>query len=81
MKDKKYLGLQFKIFILLTVSILIMFISVITYMVITNMSNTKIKGFASTEYMVATYAKDIEKEMISYISMLRTISLSLKNNI
>ncbi|OEJ14122.1 chemotaxis protein [Brachyspira hampsonii] len=81
MENKKSLGLQFKIFVLLSISILIMFITIISYMVSHNISNSKEKGFASTEYMVSTYAKDIEKEMMSYISMLKTISLSLKNDI
>ena len=81
MENKKSLGLQFKIFILLSISILIMFITIISYMVSHNISNSKEKGFFSTEYMVTTYAKDIEKEMTSYISMLKTTSLSLKNDI
>ena len=81
MENRKSLGLQFKIFVLLTVSILIMFVAVIAYMVTHNISNSKSKGFASAEYMSATYAKDIEKEMISYITMLKTISSSLKNDI
>ena len=81
MENKKSLGLQFKIFVLLSVSIIIMFVTIIAYMVTHNITNSKEKGMASTEYMVATYAKDIEKEMISYISMLETISLSLKNDI
>ena len=58
-----------------------MFITIISYMVSHNISNSKKKGFASTEYIVSTYAKDIEREMSSYISMLKTISLSLKNDI
>ena len=81
MENKKSLGLQFKIFVLLSISILIMFITIISYMVSHNISNSKKKGFASTEYIVSTYAKDIEREMSSYISMLKTISLSLKNDI
>ena len=81
MENRKSLGLQFKIFVLLTVSILIMFVAVIAYMVTHNISNSKSKGFASAEYMSATYAKDIEKEMISYITMLKTISSSLKSDI
>ncbi|PTY41231.1 methyl-accepting chemotaxis protein [Brachyspira hampsonii] len=81
MENKKSLGLQFKIFVILSISILIMFITIISYMVSHNISTSKEKGFASTEYMVSTYAKDIEKEMMSYISMLKTISLSLKNDI
>ncbi|ASJ21903.1 methyl-accepting chemotaxis protein [Brachyspira hampsonii] len=81
MENKKSLGLQFKIFVLLSISILIMFVIIISYMVSHNISNSKEKGFASTEYMVSTYAKDIEREMSSYISMLKTISLSLKNDI
>ncbi|MEI0526397.1 methyl-accepting chemotaxis protein [Brachyspira murdochii] len=81
MENKKSLGLQFKIFVLLSISILIMFITIISYMVSHNISNSKEKGFFSTEYMVTTYAKDIEKEMTSYISMLKTTSLSLKNDI
>ena len=80
MENKKSLGLQFKIFVLLSISILIMFITIISYMVSHNISNSKKKGFASTEYIVSTYAKDIEREMSSYISMLKTISLSLKND-
>ena len=81
MENKKSLGLQFKIFVLLSISILIMFITIISYMVSHNISNSKKKGFASTEYIVSTYAKDIEREMSSYISMLKTTSLSLKNDI
>ena len=81
MENKKSLGLQFKIFVLLAVSVIIMFVTVISYMVTHNIENSKKKGFASTEYMVTTYAKDIEKEMLSYISMLDTIALSLKNDI
>ncbi|PCG21125.1 methyl-accepting chemotaxis protein [Brachyspira sp. G79] len=81
MENNKSLGLQFKIFVLLSISILVMFITIISYMVSHNISNSKEKGFASTEYMVSTYAKDIEREMASYISMLKTISLSLKNDI
>ncbi|ADG71887.1 methyl-accepting chemotaxis protein [Brachyspira murdochii] len=81
MENKKSLGLQFKIFVLLSISILIMFITIISYMVSHNISNSKEKGFASAEYMVSTYAKDIEREMASYISMLKTISLSLKNDV
>ncbi|WP_297276841.1 hypothetical protein [uncultured Brachyspira sp.] len=79
--NNKKLGLQFKIFVLLTVSILVMFIAIIGYMVSHNISTSKEKGFASTEYMVTTYAKDIEKEMMSYITMIQTISYSLKNDI
>ena len=75
------LGLQFKIFVLLTVSILVMFVAIIGYMVTHNIGTSKEKGFASTEYMVTTYAKDIEKEMMSYITMIQTISYSLKNDI
>ena len=81
MENKKSLGLQFKIFVLLSISISIMFITIISYMVSHNISNSKKKGFASTEYIVSTYAKDIEREMSSYISMLKTTSLSLKNDI
>ena len=81
MENKKSLGLQFKIFVLLAVSVIIMFVTVISYMVTHNIENSKKEGFASTEYMVTTYAKDIEKEMLSYISMLDTIALSLKNDI
>ena len=81
MENKKSLGLQFKIFVLLSISILIMFITIISYMVSHNISNSKKKGFTSTEYIVSTYAKDIEREMSSYISMLKTTSLSLKNDI
>ncbi|WP_297204144.1 methyl-accepting chemotaxis protein [uncultured Brachyspira sp.] len=79
--NKKRLGLQFKIFVLLTVSILIMFIAIIGYMVSHNISTSKQKGFASAEYMVSTYAKDIEKEIMSYIAMLQTVAYSLKNDI
>ncbi|TVL83262.1 chemotaxis protein, partial [Brachyspira hyodysenteriae] len=81
MKNKKPLGLQFKIFVLLTVSILIMVITIISYMVTHNISTSKKKGYASTEYMITTYAKDIEIEMLTYISILRTLSSSLKNDI
>ncbi|MCZ9839104.1 hypothetical protein OFR22_05885 [Brachyspira hyodysenteriae] len=41
MKNKKPLGLQFKIFVLLTVSILIMVITIISYMVTHNISTSK----------------------------------------
>ncbi|MDA0062749.1 hypothetical protein OFS07_09580 [Brachyspira hyodysenteriae] len=41
MKNKKALGLQFKIFVLLTVSILIMVITIISYMVTHNISTSK----------------------------------------
>ncbi|MEI0549792.1 methyl-accepting chemotaxis protein [Brachyspira intermedia] len=81
MQNKKSLGLQFKIFVLLTVSILIMFVAVIAYMVTHNISTSKRKGYASTEYMITTYAKDIELEMLTYISTLRTLSSSLRNDI
>lgn len=81
MKNKKALGLQFKIFVLLTVSILIMVITIISYMVTHNISTSKKKGYASTEYMITTYAKDIEIEMLTYIATLRTLSSSLKNDI
>ncbi|TVL77476.1 chemotaxis protein, partial [Brachyspira hyodysenteriae] len=81
MKNKKPLGLQFKIFVLLTVSILIMVITIISYMVTHNISTSKKKGYASTEYMITTYAKDIEIEMLTYISIIRTLSSSLKNDI
>lgn len=57
MENKKSLGLQFKIFVLLAVSVIIMFVTVISYMVTHNIANSKQKGFASTEYMVTTYAK------------------------
>ena len=81
MQNKKSFGLQFKIFVLLTVSVLIMFVAVIAYMVTHNISTSKRKGYASTEYMITTYAKDIELEMLTYISTLRTLSSSLRNDI